>query len=183
MRLTREHTSETVDDPNSYLNFYNLSVSGFTTEDLLVQLPQELEVREREEMMVIVQIGMNDALHEGTDAGPRVSKQEFRENLKQIIELVRDFTDKIYFLEEPHVSISGELDYDQGLFLFEEEVAEYEEIKEELCSEKDIELIRLREKLGDEYLETLPDGVHPWGKGHEMIAEVVEKEVPLLDRE
>lgn len=86
-------------------------------------------------------------------------------------------------MEEPPVSISGELDYDQGLFLFEDEVAEYEKIKKEVCREKDVELLRLREKLDEEYLKTLPDGVHPWGKGHEMIAEVIEREVSLFDTE
>lgn len=95
VRLTRKNTSSTVDDPNDYLNFYNLSVSGLTTENLLEKLPQELEIRESEDMKVLVQIGINDAIHDGTDAGPRVSKREFRDNLDQIIEIIRGFTAEV----------------------------------------------------------------------------------------
>ena len=177
-RLTREFTPEAVDDPWDYHNLYNLAVSGFTTEDVGKQLPEELEVRDTdEEKLVIIQIGLNDPIYDLEEGCYRVSKEEFRENLENIIETVDEFADYFYVLEEPPVNIDGKLDWEQTESLEQQDIEEYEKIKREVCKENNVVMIELRSALPEKYRENLADGLHPNGKGHQMIADIVKAEI------
>lgn len=104
-------------------------------------MEEELEIRKRDEGdIVILQIGVNDTQIE--NGSPRVTKEEFRSNLKSIIDIAQKEVNHVIFLGEGYI---GDIKYSPGseAKISDERLEEFENIKAEVCKEKDVEFIDL----------------------------------------
>ena len=68
---------------DDYLNLYNLSIDGGTTETILARFESEAKVRNADAL--IFQTGGNDASYEHKDGNNVVSPEKFRINIEEII--------------------------------------------------------------------------------------------------
>ena len=80
-----------------YIEIYNCSISGGTTETILKRFESEANIRNCKAL--IFQTGGNDASYEGDPGNYKVSPDQFRVNLEQIIEKAKEITPDIVFLD------------------------------------------------------------------------------------
>lgn len=66
-----------------YVEIYNLSISGGTTETILARFESEAKIRNAD--AIIFQTGSNDAAYKNTPGNYLVSPEKFRANLEEII--------------------------------------------------------------------------------------------------
>lgn len=181
-RLRKFIDEKNLSDPEFYCLVYNLGVSGNTTEDLLERFEFETKQRmkEGEETVFIFAIGTNDSQFLFRKNGTKVSIEKFRKNIQKIIELAKKFSSKIIFLGLFPVdeSRSVPLPWDSNKAYKNELIRRYNEVIKEVCDENNVPFIDTFEKISKlEYSSLLEDGLHPNSKGHEMIFEMVKKEV------
>lgn len=154
----------------------NLGIPGETSEELLQRFEPELEHRlwGDVEQVVIIQIGANDIQRIVDEDRIRVSREEYRENILQLIEKAYEYTEHVLVVSELYTGIEGPIPWDENKELSDERLGEYVDVQREVCEEKDVELIDLRSLLDkEEWLEMLEDGSHPDNEGHQLIFEEV----------
>lgn len=83
-------------DGADYIEVYNQSISGGTTETILARFENEAKIRNAERL--IFQTGGNDASYEHTPNNLLVAPDKFRENLGEIIKRAKKVTNNIIFL-------------------------------------------------------------------------------------
>src|SRR3989344_4666167 len=84
-------------DEANYVEIYNCSVSGGTTDTILERFENEARIRSGDAL--IFQTGGNDASYEHTPGNYMVSPEKFRENIKEIIRQAKKITDRIIFMD------------------------------------------------------------------------------------
>ncbi len=94
-QLGKQHSTEII--------VTNTSVNGRTTRQALESI--QYEVQSQHPDVIIIQFGMNDCNYWDTDKGlPRVSRQAFKENLREIITRAANFGASRIFLNTNHPS-------------------------------------------------------------------------------
>ncbi len=82
---------------NNYgAEIYNQGVSGDNTDKLLVRFKTEAEARKAQ--TIIFAIGVNDSQYIQRRENPRVSLENFRKNLIELIKEAQEITDRIAFI-------------------------------------------------------------------------------------
>ncbi|QGA80487.1 SGNH/GDSL hydrolase family protein [Candidatus Nanohalobium constans] len=169
---------ETQDEDDIYYLF-NQGVTGDTSEDLLNRLEQEYRNRTEEgyEDLLIIQIGANDVIEENGQV--RVDPEGFRQNIVDLVELGKELSDELIFVGDFPVNPEiGEIPYSPGKKLDYSRLKQYEEIKKEVCSEKEvgyIDLFKMMENRNQNRF--LEEGVHPTSQGHKFVYQKVKKEL------
>lgn len=81
---------------------YNLGISGDKTPDILERFESETRVRteENEEAILIFAVGINDSYFVRSKNAVMTPPDEFKENIKKIINLAKKFSSKIIFVGE-----------------------------------------------------------------------------------
>ncbi|MEK7096034.1 MAG: GDSL-type esterase/lipase family protein [Patescibacteria group bacterium] len=160
---------------------FNLGISGDSTADLLDRFDNETQVRFREELAFIIDIGANDsAIQDGKE---RSNIDIYHKELRELIDKVRKFSDKILFVglapcdEELTIPVAWKKDLhytNQRIFMFEK-------VMREVCSEGKIPYVAVFEtfkKRLEKGEDLFTDGLHPNDEGHELIFQLVR---PRLD--
>ncbi len=177
----RRHLLKNHDDHS----LYNLGISGEDSEQLVRRFEEELERRywPEEDATILIQVGTNDIqlIHEESNyleerQGIRVPEENYRENLRKLIEKARDYG-KIVIVGEPYTSIEGSIPWVEGVDSSEELLQEYMEIQKRVCEEENVPRIDLRSFDREEWLEKVEDGIHPEDEGHEIIFEEVRQKI------
>ncbi len=153
-------------------NVYDFSVSSNDSKGILFSLEEDINKIKRiepaEEYAFIFAIGTNDAAYFNNKENKTTSKEEFKSNLKKVIEISKKYTKEIIF-----VSIAGAdysktqpIPWTQGIYYTEKDFKEYNQIIEEVCKEKNTIYLSVYGILENSDFE---DGLHPNSKGHEKI--------------
>jgi lysophospholipase L1-like esterase len=162
---------------------YNLGVSADTTNSLLEKLEFETQQREsernhrrRSETMLIFQIGINDSAILSTKKDFWVIQSKFKDNIKEIIKISREFSQKIFFVGATPVDEdkTQPVPWDKRVTYKNENIRKYNEMTKEVCNKESVPFIEVFDKFyKSDYKKLLQDGLHPNSEGHENIFEIV----------
>jgi lysophospholipase L1-like esterase len=151
-------------------NVFNLGIAGETSNDLLKRIEKEL--KDRKSDVIIISVGINDALIENNVNW--VDEKKFEENLEKILEISQKFTSEIIFVGIFRVDekFAAPVDWDD-LFYYNKELKKYDLDIELFCKKKNITFIPMQDLLKSSDLSN--DGLHPNAQGHEKIFQRVKK--------
>ena len=147
-----------------YVEIYNCSVSGGTTETILERF--ELEAKVRDADALIFQTGGNDASYEHTPDNYLVPIQKFRENIEEIIRRAKKVTNNIIFtdlrncVEEKTTPVPW-----ADIYYTNANIERYVNAMEEICSEHHVLYLNIAPLNAEDF----DDGLHPNAAGHEKI--------------
>lgn len=178
--LRRDFDSSKLQDyAGDYPDVYNLGVSDDTSSNVVARMEAEITARARADVAVVVAIGTNDS----SASNVHVELPDFKANLEKIIAISQKFTNKLLFVGLPSVNDSKTNPWfvDPSLSFSNASVQSYEQAIQEICSTHVLSFIPVFAKFQAEQAnrDLLPDGLHPNGAGHEIIAELVR---PVLHR-
>lgn len=146
---------------------YNQGVSGDNTDDLLARF--KLECAAREPQIIIFAIGINDSQYIKTKDNPRVSLEKFQNNLVELINQAKKFSDNIMFVGLTKVEDDKLMPIPwstEEKFYDNDNVAKYNAVIEKISSENNLPFLNLLDLLE---LSDLGDGLHPNSNGHKKI--------------
>jgi len=152
----------------NYVEIYNQSVSGGTTETILERFENESKIRNAD--AIIFQTGGNDAAYEHESNNFLVQPEKFRENILEIIQRAKKITDKIIFMNLKNCDESKTMPVPWiDIYYTNENIQKYEKIMQEVCRENSILFL----DVGLLNNEDFDDGLHPNTEGHQKIFEKV----------
>lgn len=154
------------------IDVYNCSVSGNTTDDLLQRF--RVEASTREPNIIIFAIGINDSQYIQSKDNPRVNLEKFQNNLAELVNQAKEFTDKIIFIGLTKVDESKTMPipWDTVKFYDEDNVSKYNSAIKKFVQENKILFIDMIDLLKNEDLE---DGLHPNTQGHKKMFEKIKQ--------
>ncbi len=166
LRKSLELLYEKEDNINKELKICNLGISGDNTEDLLKRFKVECEAREPEK--IIIAIGINDSQYVKSKKHTRVSLEDFRENIKKLIDLSKNFTHDIAFIGLTKVDESKTIPipWNKDKEYKNSNIIEYDLVIKSLCKENNLKYVYLYDLLKN---DDLYDGLHPNSEGHKKI--------------
>lgn len=127
---------------------------------------------------MVFSIGMNDCTI-NQEAENEVSKEDFRDNLAEIIDSAGKVVDRIIVvgLNPVDESLIGPENKEE--YYLNTEVEEYDGILREVAEEKGLKFISVFQELESdtEWNKKLFDGLHPNTEGHKKLYEVVKRPV------
>lgn len=180
-RLKRALASKSIDsDLEKYCSLYNLGVPGDTTDGLLERFKEELKARKNdyEDYILIFAIGINDSHFVGSARRHKVALERFEQNLKKIVKLAKEVTEKIVFVGLLPVdeSRTDPLYWIPDRAYTNQSVIEYDQEIKQICLEQGVHFIEIFQSFKvDHYIGLLEDGLHPTSEGHRRILELVKK--------
>lgn len=153
------------------LQFVNLGIGGDSSTKVLTRLKDEIDARTSASwpFAFVVCLGAND---ERTVEGvSETSLEQFEENIRTIVDILKSVSDKVLFLGIPPVGVDVvEL---KGREYSNEGLAKYDAVVERVTTELDVKYVPLRQAFEAAGMETLYsyDGIHPNDVGHKLIAD------------
>lgn len=163
---------------------FNLGVSGEDSGDLLERIGAEFEAREWEEsnQVILLQIGTNDIQFLKERQEIRVSENDYRKNMRNLLDVAEDLADEVLVISDFYISIEGEIPYAPEKKVSDERLGRYMSIQKQVCQKKNIPQINLRDEFKPvKAKQMLEDGLHPNSEGHERIFEVVKERLEKED--
>lgn len=164
---------------------FNLGVSAETTVDVANRIDNEIKSRDPTGLKpaVVLAIGVNDTQY--YDDKVYSTSEEFRDHLMSLLKIVRMHSDKILFVglscvvEERVQPMPWS---ETGKSYSNKRIWEFEEVLRAFCDTNNVPIVKLYEAMEVEQQtrELLPDGVHPNGEGHQLIADLVLPELEKL---
>lgn len=150
---------------DDYVELYNLSVSGGTTETILARFESEAKIREADAL--IFETGGNDAYEKGEGGPNQIPPEKFRTNLEEIIKRAKKITENIMFIgfnyvDEPKTTPVSWKD----IYYKNENTKKYNGVMKDVCEKNNVLFLDVLDLLNNEDLE---DGLHPNASGHEKI--------------
>ena len=157
---------------------YNVSISGDTTEDLLVRIKDEYDRRcgEKEQLFIFA-IGINDTYVFEETGKANIDLEIFKKNISELYNFSNRFSEKIAFVSLTPVdeALVVPVPWRTEISYKNEVIATYNSALEDLVSQMGISFIDVWSTyLELEYENLLSDGLHPNPDGHKVIAELVE---------
>lgn len=149
---------------DDYVEIYNCSVSGGTTNTILERFENEAKVRNADAL--IFQTGGNDAAYENKPGNYLVTPDKFKENLEEIIRRAKQITDNIIFMDLRNCDESKTVPVSWAdIYYTNESIRKYSGIMEEVCREQNVIFLDINPLDNGDF----DDGLHPNVKGHEKI--------------
>lgn len=179
----RKHFDQQMIDGTDYdpPTIFNLGVSGDSSDDVLARFENETKVRAKEELAIVIAIGVNDAR---TKAGVNYSDtNRYKQNLSEILRLAKQYTSKVLFVgltpcvEERSNPVSwGDTGYTNN------RIKEFDDTLRSFCKENQALFVEVLEPFikAEAEQELLPDSLHPNDKGHRLIADLVKPHLEQL---
>ncbi|OGI16397.1 MAG: hypothetical protein A3J63_01795 [Candidatus Moranbacteria bacterium RIFCSPHIGHO2_02_FULL_40_12b] len=153
-------------------DFYNLSISGNTSRDILARFKNELKHRidKNYKKVLIFAVGTNDASIYKKRS--RVPISEFKKNLNGLIKEAKKISLNIYFkgLMGADENRTLPVSWNKDAFYYNKSIIKYDEALREICQENKARYINVGDVIGK---NDLYDGLHPNSKGHEKIYKTV----------
>lgn len=149
---------------DNYVEIYNCSVSGGTTDTILERFESEAKIRSAD--AIIFQTGGNDASYEHTPGNYMVAPEKFRENLEEIITRAKMVTDSIIFMDLKNCDESKTMPVPWAdIYYTNENIQKYSTILESVCRERGVYFLDINPLTNGDF----DDGLHPNAKGHEKV--------------
>lgn len=161
-RLRNYLEKKTEDD----LEVYNLGISGDNSDKLLKRFLAENEARKPN--IIIIAIGANDSQYVNSKDNPRVLLSKFENNLLELIEQAKEFTEDVIFIGLAKVDESKTMPilWAADKYYDNENISLYNKKIKEICEKNKLAFIEMLDLLKNEDLE---DGLHPNSQGHEKM--------------
>ena len=172
--LLRNYLEKTSDNA---ISVYDLGIDGDTSRYILRRF--EVESRARKPDVLLFAVGTNDSGFRVSKDKPLVPIAEFDNNLRKLIGMAREFTNKIVFvgLAKGDDTPTNPLPQSTTGKCYDKENARlYDEVIRKVCDEEGLVYVTVMDKLTD---EDFLDGLHPNPDGHLKIYESVRK---VLDK-
>jgi lysophospholipase L1-like esterase len=149
---------------DNYVEVYNCSISGATTDTILACFESEAKIRSADAL--IFQIGGNDTGYELAPDNYVVSQEKFESNLEEIIRRARNITTNIIFTDLSNCDESKTTPFPSAnIYYTNDNIQKYHGIMKEVCRRNDVSFLELRTLDNDDF----DDGLHPNAKGHEKV--------------
>jgi len=149
----------------------NLGISGDTSKGVLERFESETKVRTRgKDDIIIVSIGINDSQWLNNENKWRVSQEEFKNNIQEIINLAKKYTDKLILIGLNKSKDVDPIPWAPEKSYKNERIEIFDKIIKEKSQENNIHFINVLDLITEENLE---DGLHPNTQGHKKIFERV----------
>jgi len=163
-----------------YYLVYNLSISGDKTKEVLNRFEKETLERPNDDgdTIIIFAIGVNDAQFNNSEKEFHTPKDQFRKNVKELIDKAKRLSNKVIFVGLTPVddSLVDPVPFEPEKSYKIENVREFDKILKEVCQKEAVDFIEVLEKLEKEDLkEILEDGLHPSTFGHQKLFETVKE--------
>jgi acyl-CoA thioesterase I len=163
-------------EPKDFWNcVYNLGIAGETSADLLKRFDSEAQPRTKslrqDKYIIIISIGLNDTRWDGLpeEDKPRVSDEEFENNIKELIKKAQSYSAELVFLGLTPVDEKKTLPFETTSFK-NEKIKSFNDIIKKNCEESNVLFLDIFDKLNNEqWSAMLADGVHPNEKGYDQI--------------
>jgi lysophospholipase L1-like esterase len=161
----------------------NLGISGDTTTNILNRIDSESRARQNEKgLSFVFQIGTNNAAEE--KGKMRFSVEDYKSDLKKLIEIARKYSDKIMVVGFPAVdeSLTNPIAW-SDIYFKNKNIKMIERAAGEVSQAEGVSFAPIHQKFIElsEAGTTLQahDGLHPNDAGHQLIFELVR---PALDQ-
>jgi lysophospholipase L1-like esterase len=168
---------DTFQEIKYYPLVYNLSVSGDTTRSLIKRFSNEIEKLEPSEFTIIIAIGENDAAFSRKKNSYLVPEEEFKENIRKLINLSKKYSNSI--------TLVGPTLIDESLcnpwttfdfYLKNDDIENYNKIIKSICESEKINFIDILHHFKrEDYKKLLFDGLHPNSKGHDFMFGIIKE--------
>ena len=152
----------------NYVEIYNCSVSGGTTDTILERFESEAKIRNAD--AIIFQTGGNDSAYEHSPNNYLVSEDKFKTNLNEIIKRAKKITDKIIFMDLKNCDETKTTPVSWvDIYYTNANIKKYVEVMEDVCKEESVLFMDIKELGNNEF----DDGLHPNTEGHIKIFDQV----------
>lgn len=152
-----------------YVEIYNQSISGGTTETILSRFESEAKIRKADAL--IFQTGGNDASYEGPPDKQVVKIEKFESNVAEIITRAKRITSRIVFVGFKNCDESKTMPVPWAdIYYTNKNIEQYNEAMKKICEKHNVLFVDISGALG---VDDLEDGLHPNTNGHIKIFECV----------
>lgn len=183
-RLKSFYLKECLNNSDYYYMVYNVGVSGDTSNELLERFEYEVKHRlwereetgEKEEIIIILSIGKNDAAFIKSRKSLTTPINDFAINIKQLLVIAKKYSVKIVFVGPTFIDETKTIPtkWDFNIEYRNKDIEKYNKTIKLACNEKKIYFINMYEKFNKlDYKKLLEDGLHPNSAGHKKIFEIV----------
>ncbi|MCX6792885.1 MAG: GDSL-type esterase/lipase family protein [Candidatus Falkowbacteria bacterium] len=154
-----------------FKEFYNLSISGATSQTILDRFENEVKIREAE--AIIFQTGNNDSAFLKELGNYWIKPDQFRANIEEIIKRAKNITSNIIFIgaEKMDETKTKPVSW-ADVYYVNESIKKYNDIMQEACLREGVLFLDTFNLLDN---NDLKDGVHPNSSGHTKIFEKVKE--------
>ena len=123
---------------------------------------------------IVIAVGTNDSKGKSEPDALQVPHDEFRENLKKILDIAKSHTSSVLMLGLLPVDETRTNPFEDTYFT-NARIQEYNVIIKEVCGEKEIPLLELYDEFiaNSDYITKLADGLHPNTEGYDWMFEKV----------
>ena len=161
------------DDSITSCHVFNMGISGQSTNEILERMERECagRVLDKANNIIVIAAGINDTQ---ILKGKIVTEEEkFRSNVREMIAVAKDFTDKVIWLGLTPVDEerTHPVSWDKRKSWNNSMVEKYDNIISEICKENGVRYVYVFDQIDP---ETNGDGLHPSGIGHEVLAEIMQ---------
>ncbi|MEX2054069.1 MAG: GDSL-type esterase/lipase family protein [Candidatus Colwellbacteria bacterium] len=164
-------------DSENNPSVYNLGISGDTTDGLLKRFRIECEARLADgELGIVFAIGINDSRYINEEGNHEIPENKFVDNLEQLIEIAREFTDKIAFigLMDLDDSKTTPIPWSPTKYYTNKNMRRYNSAIKSVCEKNSLPFVDMEGVIP---IEMMPDGLHPNTEGHKLAAEKIQREL------
>jgi lysophospholipase L1-like esterase len=154
----RLRKSYAVDD---YIGVYNRGICGDTTSDLLKHF--SIEADSIQPNKIAFAIGINDSKYAAGETNNKVPLEEFKSNMRLLIEQAKAHTKEIYIVSATKVDDTAR---PSGTRFVNQDIKLYNEFLAELSQEESLVFIDVFDLLD---ATDLYDGLHPNAGGYEKL--------------
>ena len=127
-------------------------------------------------MIIILSLGLNDSLYLHDQKSFLNSIEEYQANLGKIINIAKQYAEKIFFVGFSPVNESktDPISWNANETFKNDYIEEYQQMAKNICQEQKIPFIDIWQPFLDcDYQKLLADGLHPNPDGHQKIFELV----------
>jgi acyl-CoA thioesterase I len=145
-------------------------IPGITSRQLVNYVEQDipLKLNQGDDLLILFQVGVNDANPVNSFNGEQVPIAEYQQNLIKLAEIAKKYTEKVGFISITPIAperFPARIPHFADKFN-SEHIEAYLNAQRETCEANQLDLIDI---FGVIPLEDLADGIHPGAEGHKLI--------------
>jgi lysophospholipase L1-like esterase len=164
------------DRDEDYVELYNLSISGATTDTILKRFESESIIRKADAL--IFQSGANDCSYKDNADNQWIPINKFESNVQEIIDKARKITDKIIFIGSKKCDESKTMPVAwANVFFTNENIKKYNAVMKSVCDRNHIIFIDVFDLIDTPDLD---DGIHPNVVGHKKVFDYMKLELERM---
>ena len=173
----KRHCNKDFTQGSDYLTFFNMSISGDFSKNVLDRLGNELQARvwPGEDQVIIFAVGINDSIVvSGKNA---VTEAEFKQNISSILNIAKTYSSKVLFVGFTPVvdELVQPVSWDESISYSNSRIEVFNGIIWSVCERRHFNFVDVYDvfKRNKDPQSLFDDGVHPNAEGHELIFKTV----------